>query len=101
VQGAQCIHFGQAPDVIDRCADYKFWGPVLRPTISIDDDSPVAGKTLENARLDGSDDGLNRLGIIVGRKSYQDIHLADVDELAKEIVGQKRLFRQFNLPPRI
>jgi hypothetical protein len=36
----------------------------------------------------------------MGPQAYQDVHFADVDELAKKIIRQKRLFRQFNLPAR-
>ena len=44
-----------------------------------------------------SDDGLNGLGMVMGRQAYKDVYLAYVDELAKKIIRQKRLFHQFNL----
>jgi hypothetical protein len=69
----------------------------LRSTIGINDYGALAGKALENAGLNRLDDGFNRLGIVVRRQAYDDIYLADVDELAKKIIGEKGLFRQFIL----
>ena len=42
-------------------------------------------------------DGLDGLGIVMGRQPNQDVDLAYVDELAKKFIGQKCFFRQFNL----
>jgi hypothetical protein len=36
----------------------------------------------------------------MGPQGYQDVHFAYIDELAKKIIRQERLFRQFNLPAR-
>jgi hypothetical protein len=69
----------------------------LRSTIGINDYGAFAGKALENASLNGADDGLNRLSIVVRRQAYDDIYLAYVDKLAKKIIGEKGLFRQFIL----
>ena len=60
--------------------------------------SSFAGKALKNSCLNGPDDWLNGLGIVMGRQTYEDVHFAYVDELAKKIICQERLFRQFNLP---
>jgi hypothetical protein len=72
----------------------------LRSAIGINDYSSFAGKALKNACLNGADDGLNGFGIIMGPQAYQDVHFAYIDELAKKIIRQERLFRQFNLPAR-
>ena len=94
------INFGRAPHVIDGGTDYQFRSPVLRSAIGINDYGSFAGKALENSCLNGPDDGLNGLGIVMGRQADQDVDFADVDELAKKIIRQERLFRQFNLPAR-
>ncbi len=70
----------------------------MRPTIGINDYGAFAGKALENAGLNGPNDGLDGFGIVVSRQAHDDVHLAHVDELAKKIIGEKGLFRQFVLP---
>jgi hypothetical protein len=69
----------------------------LRSTIGINDYGALARKALENAGLNRLDDGFNRLGIVVRRQAHDDIYLAYVDELAKKIIGENGLFRQFIL----
>ncbi len=69
----------------------------MRSAIGIDDDGAFAGKALENPGLNRLNDRLNGLGVVMGRQADQDVYLAHVDELAKKIIGQKCLFRQFNL----
>src|SRR6266496_1581823 len=91
------MHVRQPPHIVDRSTGYQLRSPVLRSTIGINDYGSFAGKALENAGLYGLDDGLNGLGIVMGRQAYQDVDLAYVNELAKKIIGQEGLFRQFNL----
>jgi hypothetical protein len=69
----------------------------LRSAVCINDHDSFAGKTFQYAGLNRTNDGLDGFGIIVGGDAYQDVDLAHINELAKEIVRQKRLFRQFNL----
>jgi hypothetical protein len=60
----------------------------LRSTIGIDDYDSFAGKALENAGLNGPDDGINGLGIVMGRQAHHDVYFAYIDELAKKIICQ-------------
>ena len=68
----------------------------MRSSIGINDDSPFPGKALENTRLNTMEDRLDSVCIIVSRQAYQDIDLAYIDELAKKIICQNHVFRQFN-----
>src|SRR5215471_19268948 len=68
----------------------------MRSTISVDDGSSLTREALEKACLNGSEQRLDRFGIVVGGQSHHDVDLAHVDELAKKIIRQKRLFSQFN-----
>jgi hypothetical protein len=58
----------------------------VRSTVSIDDDGPLPGKTLENAPLNRLQDQLDALGVVMSRQAYEDVDLTYVDELAKKII---------------
>ena len=74
---------------------YQFSSCVLRPTIGIYDYNSFTGKAFENACLNGLKNGLDGLGMIVCRQANQNVYLAHINELAKKIIWQQSLFRQF------
>jgi hypothetical protein len=69
----------------------------LRSAIGVNDDDSFTRKALENACLNSLEDGLKGVGIVMGRQAHHDVYFAHVDELAKKVICQKGLFRQFNL----
>ena len=70
----------------------------MRSAVGIHDCNSFAGKALENTCLNGSDDGRNRIGVVMGSQTHQDVYFPHIDELAEKIIRQEHLFRQFNLP---
>lgn len=87
VQGAERVHVGTPAHIIDGNASDQFGSTVARSPVGIDDDDSLAGKVPQNGASNCMNERANRLGIVVGGQAHKNIHLANVDELAKKIVG--------------
>ena len=84
-------------DVIDRDARDQFGSAIARPPIGINDHGSLSGKSAQDAALNGVDDGPDSFGVIVSGQAHEDVHFADVDQLAKKIIRKKALLCQFHL----
>ena len=94
MQGTKRVQIGRAAHIIDRDARNQLRSSIPRSSVGIDDGRALSGKIPQDARLDRLDYRSHSLGIIVRGQTHQDVHFADVDQLAKEIIRKKTIFCQ-------
>jgi hypothetical protein len=84
--------------VVDGSALNEIRGPIPRAAVRVYDHSPFPGEIFQQT-------GANRLhylphggGVVVGGHTYQNIRLADVNQLAKKLIRKNALFGQILSP---
>lgn len=103
VQGAQGVDLRALvpivpSQIVDRCPHNQIWSSILRSAIGVNNDRSFSRKTFEDSSLYRLDDGFDGLRIVVRGQADENVDLTDIDELAKELICQKLLVRQFILP---
>ena len=98
VQRAERVHIRGPTHIIDGNASDQFGSAVARSSVGIDDDCSLSRKSAEDAASNRVDDRIHSLGIIVSGQADKDVHLADIDQLAKKIIGKKISVFQFRIP---
>src|SRR5450755_3792670 len=88
------MNVGNLANVADGGSRDQFGSSVARSAVGVDDRHPFARKALQNAGLNGLHDRADGLRIVVGGQAHQDVHFADVNELAKKIVAKDAFLSQ-------
>jgi hypothetical protein len=71
---------------------------IVRSSVGIDDDRPLAGKTAEDAVSNRSHDRSDTLRVVMSGQADKNVGLANFDKLAEKIVGKKVPIFHFKIP---
>ncbi len=80
--------------VVDGSAANQVRSLIARATVGVHDDRTFAGEIFQQAGADGLHDLADGGGIVVGRHTDENVRLADVNQLAKKLIGKNAFLGQ-------
>src|SRR5258708_24399987 len=93
VRRAQSVHIGRNIGVADRGRADQVLGAVIRSAVGVDNDRARPRKILQQPRTHRLHHRPHRLAVVIGGHGDQNVHLANVDQLADKIIRKYACFQ--------